>query len=48
MSILLIACCGYLTPLAVEYFKEYEDKEPEKKRKFLALFIGLVSDENIT
>lgn len=43
MSILLIACCGNLTPEVVDYAKNYSILETEYKPNILALFIGLVS-----
>lgn len=41
MSILLIACCGNLTPEVVDYAKNYSILETENKPNILALFIGL-------
>ena len=43
MSILLSACCGNLTPRAVDYGKSYKTAPPKLKQNLLALFIGLVS-----
>jgi len=41
MSILLIACCGNLTPRAADYGKEYNLFSSKDKQRVLALFIGL-------
>ena len=43
MSILLIACCGNLTPRAADYGKYYNLFSSKDKQRVLALFIGLVS-----
>lgn len=43
MSILLIACCGNLTPEVVDYAKNYSILKTEFKPNIIALFIGLVS-----
>jgi len=41
MSILLIACCGNLTPRAIDFGKEYNDTSKEVKQSVLALLLGL-------
>lgn len=41
LSIMLIACCGNLTPLAIDFGKIYKNVHPDKKPNVLALFIGL-------
>ena len=43
LSIMLIACCGNLTPLAIDYAKIYKNVYTDKKPNVLALLIGLVS-----
>jgi len=42
LSILLIACCGNMTPHAIDYAKAYKDVLKKYKPNVLALMIGLV------
>ena len=43
LSILLIACCGNMTPHAIDYGKAYKNVYKIYKPNVLALLIGLVS-----
>ena len=43
LSVLLIACCGNMTPLAIDYGKAYKNVYTKYKPNVLALLIGLVS-----
>ena len=43
LSVLLIACCGNMTPHAIDYGKAYKNVYKKYKPNVLALLIGLVS-----
>ena len=43
LSVLLIACCGNMTPHVIDYGKAYKNVYKKYKPNVLALLIGLVS-----